>query len=351
MKFAAGFSAEDRRALCEDGMTRRHGQLAIAMMTALALSGCAWLRNNQTDTTPVAKKDPFKDDDQAKSYKAPDILKTSSIGQFPPPDFPTSRFKDSQETPLAAVEPLPLPKVDARPAKLTPSEIVVKHEPLAEALNCFLDNKHDEALRHLQAYDAETQDLFLRLLPAMSILSKKKLTELSAAEVAVLHEQLYSLASTLRTRTPLTIDKCCFCEWVKGYGDYKPLPEGHAFGAATANRVGDLVQLYVELRNFANEPRQGWYVTRFSSSVEICDSRGELAWSNRFDDETKPIRSRTQLHDWYNNYLFHIPKNLPPGTYRLTIQVADETIPESRRVARQTLELRVAPPTFRVAMQ
>ena len=331
-------------------MTRQRGQLAIAMLTALALSGCAWLRNNQTESPPVAKKDPFKDDEPAKSYKAPDILKTSGVGQFPPPDFPGPQYQRSQETPIAVVEPLQLPKLTAQPAKLTPPEIVVKHEPLAEALNCFLENKHDEALRHLQAYDAETQDLFLRLLPAMSILSKKKLTELSAAEVAVLHEQLYSLVGTLRPRTPLTIDKCCFCEWVKGYGDYKPLPEGHAFGAASANRPGDLVQLYVELRNFANEPRQGWYVTRYSSAVEICDSRGELVWSYRFDDEAKPIRSRTQLHDWYNNYLFHIPKNLPPGTYRLTIQVADETIPESRRVARQTLELRVAPPTLRVAM-
>ena len=255
-------------------MTRQNGQFAIVFWAALALPGCAWLRNSQTEAPPAAKKDPFKDDVPAKSYKAPDILKTSGIGQFPPPEFPAPLFNRSQDVPIAVVEPLPLAKLETIPAKVTPPELVVKHEPLAEALNCFLDNKHDEALRHLQAYDAETQDLFLRLLPALSILSKKKLTDLSAAEVAVLHEHFYSLVGTLRTRTPLIIDKCCFCEWVKVYGDYKPLPEGHAFAAATANHPGELVQLYVELRNFANELRQGWFVTRYSSSIEICDSAG-----------------------------------------------------------------------------
>src|SRR5207253_3136907 len=159
-------------------MTRQNRQLAIALWAALSVPGCAWLRNSQTETPPVAKKDPFKDDEPAKSYKAPDILKTSGVGQFPPPEFPRPLFDGSQGAPIAVVEPLPLPQFETRLVKVTPPEMIVKREPLTEALSCFLDNKHDEALRHLQAYDAETQDLFLRLLPAMSILSKKKLTEL-----------------------------------------------------------------------------------------------------------------------------------------------------------------------------
>jgi hypothetical protein len=106
------------------------------------------------------------------------------------------------------------------------------------------------------------------------------------------------------------------------------------------------VQLYVELRNFVSEPRPGGYETRLSSSVEICDSQGELVWSFRFEDEKNARRSRTQLHDLFNNYAFHVPKSLPPGVYQLTIQVADETIPENRRLARRSLEFRVgaAPP-------
>jgi hypothetical protein len=316
-------------------MTRRNGRLIIGVLLATwVLPGCALFRPAPPQALSTAKKDLFKDEEAAKPFTVPAIQKTS----FAPPEFPMASFERSQKQPLPAVEPPPRPEKPIKP------EVAEKREPLADALQCALDNKHDEALRHLQAYDAETQDLFLRLLPALSILTKKKLGELSAAEVAILHEQLVGLLGTLRPRTPLTIDKVCFCEGVKGYGNYKPLPEGHGFAAALGNRPGDLVQLYVELRNFASEARHGAFETRLSSSVEICDTRGELVWSYRFEDEKQPIRSRTQLHDWYNNYSFHVPKSLPPGTYRLTIQVSDETIPESRRIARQTLEFRVTPP-------
>ena len=313
-------------------MTRRYQRLMIGVLLATwLLPGCALFRPSVADT-PVVKKDPFKDEDP-KPFTVPAIQKTS----FAPPEFPMLAFERSQQQPIPALELPPQPPVQkvARPAP------VEKREPLAEALQCVLDNKHDEALRHLQAYDGETQDLFLRLLPTLSILTKKKLGELSAPEVAILHEQLVGLLGTLRPRTPLAIEKVCYCEWVKGYGNYKPLAEGHAFAAPLARRLGELVQLYVELRNFANEPRHGAFETRLSSSVEILDGRGEVVWSYRFEDEKQPIRSRTQLHDWYNNYSFHVPRSLPPGTYRLTIQVADETIPESRRVARQTLDFRV----------
>lgn len=326
-------------------MMTRCGRLTIgAALAALLLPGCGLLRPTQPAAAPAVKKDPFQDDDAAKTFTKPAIQTTN----FQPEEFPLKRFRDSQEIAVPAVEP-PSPKDPAQVPSVPPPDLV-KREPLADALQYILENKHDEALRCLSAYDAETQELFLGLLPTLSILSKKKLTDLSVAEVAVLHEQLYSLIGALRPRTPLAIAKVCYCEWVKGYGNYKPLPEGHAFAAPGANRPGELVQLYVELRNFMNASRHGAFETRLSSSVEICDGRGELVWSHRFEDEKQPIRSRTQLNDWYNNYSFHVPKSMPPGIYRLTIQVTDETLPESRRVARRSLEFRVAPPAARVAL-
>jgi hypothetical protein len=316
-----------------------------ALLAATTLTGCNLLRPNRPEL-PAVKKDPFKEDDANKAFTVPAIQKAS----FAPPDFPLPPFERSQSLPVLPVEPsVPRHDVNSTNAvKLPPLE---KREPLAEAVQCVLENKHEEALRHLQAYDADTQDLFLRLLPALSVLSKKKMTDLSAAEVAVLHEQLHGLLNTLRPRTALAIDKACFCEWVKGYGNYKPLPEGHAFAVPAAGRPGELVQLYVELRNFTSEARNGAFETRLSSSVEICDGRGEQVWSYRFEDEKQPIRSRTQLHDWYNNYSFHVPKSLPPGQYRLTIQVADETQAANRRLARQTLEFRVAAAPPRAALK
>ncbi len=316
-------------------MTRQIGQLAIGiLLAALTLAGCAGMRPNQPDAPAALKKEPFQDE-IAKSFTPPPVQQWKD---FPPPDFPAKQF-DSSQARQVGVQPAVL--IDASPEKTAKAGKTEKHEPLALALECILENKQDEALRHLQSYDADTQELFLRLLPALSILSKKKVGDLSAAEVAVLHEQLYSLLGTLRPRTALGIGKVCFCEWVKGYGNYKPLPEGYAFAAPINDRPGEPVQLYVELQNFLSEPRHGAYETRLSSAVEIRDSRDEVVWTHRFGDEQAPARFRTQLHDWYANYTFPVPNAMPPGSYRLTIQVSDETNPEMRRVARQTIDFRI----------
>jgi len=335
-------------------MVNQRGRPAIGVvLAALLLPGCALFGPSfPHSTSPATKKDPFKDDEIAsKSFIVPPVQNQKT--PFPPPKFPLPEYERSRDLEIAGTESsttVPPPPPEPRNVK-TPSEIVIKREPLTEALQCMLDNKHDDALRYLQTYDADNQELFQRLLPAMSLLSKKKLSDLSAAEIAVLHEQLYSLVGTLRPRTALEIGKMCFCEWVKDYGNYKPLPEGHAFAAASPNRLGDFVLLYVELRNFTSELRQGAYETRLSSSIEICDSRGEMVWTNRFEDEKKPVRRRTQLHDLHNPYSFHVPTGMPPGTYRLTIQVTDETLPGSRRTARQSIEFRVAPPVLRASLK
>jgi hypothetical protein len=334
-------------------MVNQRGRPAIgAVLAALLLPGCALFGPSfPHSSSPATKKDPFKDEEISKSFIVPPVQNQKT--PFPPPKFPLPEYERSRDLEIAGIEspttaaPPPLP--EPRNVKPTPAEIVIKREPLTEALQCMLDNKHDDALRHLQTYDADTQELFQRLLPAMSLLSKKKLSDLSAAEIAVLHEQLYSLVGTLRPRTALEIGKMCFCEWVKEYGNYKPLPEAYAFAAASPNRLGESVLLYVELRNFASELRQGAYETRLSSSIEICDSRGEMVWTNGFDD--RPVRRRTQLHDLHNPYSFHVPKGMPPGTYRLTIQVTDVTLPGSQRTARQSIEFRVTPPVLRASLK
>src|SRR5207247_2240290 len=63
-----------------------------------------------------------------------------------------------------------------------------KKEPLLEALHCVLENRHDEALLYLQNYDHDTQELFIRLLPPMAMLTQKTLGQLSSAEVAAMYE-------------------------------------------------------------------------------------------------------------------------------------------------------------------
>lgn len=265
------------------------------------------------------------------------------IPKLPDPTPPTAPTPPADKPPL-------LPPASTQPAANPPalnSALATpqppRREPVVEALNCILENRHNEALHHLQKYDQPTQELFLRLLPAMALLTQKGIDQLSQNEVGMLHDQLHGLLCTLRPRTELTLTKACFCEWVKAYGIYKPLEEGHGFVAPNAARPGELVQLYVELRNFTSALQNGLYTTRLNSSVEIHDQRdpkGKPIWYYRFDDNKQPLRSRTMLHDYFNNYSFYVP-NIPPGNYLLTVQIADETQPERRRVARKTLDFRI----------
>jgi hypothetical protein len=215
-----------------------------------------------------------------------------------------------------------------------------KRSPLVEALESILEGRHQDALRQLQAYDAETQEFYLRILPTLTIFTRKRIDELTAVEIAVLNEQLQSLLATLRPRTELVIDRMCFCEWVRAYGIYQPLTDAHAFVAPSGERPGELVRLYVEVRNFASVPRGNCYETRLASAIEIRDAQGKRVHVLDFKDGKEPLKSLTRLNDYYNTYTFPVPE-LPPGTYQLVLELSDDTLSGARRVAQKTLEFRV----------
>jgi hypothetical protein len=272
-------------------------------------------------------------------------------GEPTDPNLKRAFLQVAQDAPAGQVPPVKAPPPPPPPAPVTdpasPRVVVSKiapplhREPIVEAFQCILEDRHPEALTHLQKYDQPTQELFLRLLPPMALLTKKGLDKLAPAEVAVLNDQLQSLLTTLRPRTELAINKICFCESIKGYGNYKPLAEEHSFMASTGNRPGELVQMYVEVKNFSSELRAGVFETKLASTVEIRDGKGDQVWFHRFDDGKTPLKSRTHLNDYFNHYSFYVPNNMPPGAYKLTVEVTDETRPETRRTARKTLEFRV----------
>ena len=222
-----------------------------------------------------------------------------------------------------------------------------KREPLVEALQCILEGRHKEALAHLEAYDPETQVFYLRALPTLTIMARKRLDEFTTAEAAVLNDQLQSLLTTLRPRTDLVIERMCYCAWVKNFGMYQPLEEGHCFVASEQpGQPGELVRLYVELRNFASVPLGSGFETKLASRIEIRDAQGKMVWESDFDAEKRQLRTLSRLNDFFSTYNFMTP-NLPPGTYQLVLTIADETVPGARRVAERSLEFRVAPGSTR----
>lgn len=271
-----------------------------------------------------AEPEPPRSSDNAKDKK-PSVTLTAA------------REEPKQPSPLDNPPVLPL-AVSGRP--ILPALQEEKREPLVEALDAILKNRHEEALQHLKVYDVETQDIFIRLLPPLTVLTRKKYADLNAEEIGLLHEQLHRLLTTLRPRLELSLGKVCFCEWVKAYGIYKPLPEDHLFQAQHSQRPGDLVQLYVELNNFCSEPRDGYFETVFSSVLEIRDARGQLVRSFPFEDRKHPLRSRAPLHDYFKNYSFYVP-DLPAGTYTLIVQITDETNPSRPRQARKAVPFRI----------
>jgi hypothetical protein len=255
-------------------------------------------------------------------------------------ETPAGPVPDAVKSQPEPTEPAPLAPAPVSPPN--PSHEQPKLAPFLLALQEILNDRHQEALRHLQAYDPETQEFYLRILPTLTILARKRVEELTAQEVAALTDQLQNLLATLRPRTELAIDRMCYCEWVKAYGIYQPLPEGHAFIAPADDRPGEVVRLYAEVRNFASIARNGCYETRLASTIEIRDANGRQVKVLEFKDGEKPLRSLTRLNDYYNTYTFLVPP-LAPGTYHLILHIADETNPSARRVVQKTLELRVTP--------
>jgi hypothetical protein len=216
-------------------------------------------------------------------------------------------------------------------------------EPIVMALQRMLEGRHQEAIKFLGIYEDEKQELFLRLLPPLTVLVKKRMDDLSAQDVAVLNKQFQGLIDVLRPRSELIISRMCYCEEVHGYAWYRPLPDNHAFLTGTENRIGELVQLYVELKNIASEPtKDGEFLTKLSCSLELVDATGKKVWSKSFDGTETTLRRSARLNDFYSRYGFFVPA-IPAGTYQLKLQIADETNPRQRRVAQKSLDFRVTP--------
>jgi hypothetical protein len=323
-------------------MTSRYLWLLLLIAVGIpSLPGCLALRTRsdtvrQTDIAPadvaVGKRPPAEEPAVAKSGDSayPSVLEDPPAPTVEPPD--ARQLVDHHQ-------PEPPQAVDTKPPV---AELPMKFAPVVMALQCILDDHHKDALKHLEAYDAETQKFYLRFLPTLTILARKSIDQLTATEVAMLNEQLQSMLLTLRPRTELVIERMCYCESFKAFGDYTPLPEGHAFVAPSGNRYGEMVSIYVEVRNVASVQQGDSFETRIVNTIEIRDAAGRRVGDFAFDEDKKPLRVRSRLNDYGNMLTFPVPPLLP-GTYQLVLRVADETIPGARRVAEKTLEFRVSP--------
>ena len=342
-------------------MTRKLVWTLFAAFAQLAaLPGCLQLPCFTSPPSEAAKKIYDHSDGQPTDYK---LASHEQVGQSTAQaredkattaKMPDRSLKDVLPT---AIEPLPKPK---EPKKLgdgsggiiiiespgpngdtVPVQADQREYPLIAALKLMLNKQHDEALRQLKAYDQETQEFILRVAPVLIMVVQRPIKELTPQEIAIVNEQLLNALLQFRSRSELTITKMCFCSEVRGFASYDPLPDNHAFVAGTQARLGAEVQLYVELTNFnCDKTKSGDYVTKLAGTLELQDASGKQVWTRKLERTETP--RRTRLNDFHRVYQFFVPP-IPPGTYQLTMQIADETNPEQRRVARESVVFRVTP--------
>lgn len=242
-----------------------------------------------------------------------------------PAEMPTIKAADYFHTPNAE-EPTP-----AKPASLPPPEAnappttpAVPEAPVSVALRYMLENKPADAVATLNKYGQPNQDMLMSLLSLCARVSEQGVEKTSPKEIAITIEHLMSLEVALRNRAALVLDKMCFCKWIEKFGVFESLPEGQTF------TPGALVQIYVELRNFASEQRAQCYETHLASTVKLLDAENKVAAQWGFTDGARPECSQTLRHDYFINYSLRIPANVPPGRYKLLLRVDD--LPTKRTV-------------------
>jgi hypothetical protein len=114
---------------------------------------------------------------------------------------------------------------------------------------------------------------------------------------------------------PLSIGKLCLCRKILGFGSFEPLNESRV-------KTGQRVLLYCEMTGMQYEEKDGSFVSRLSSKIEIGSvENGVFQWSRELGPAEDVCASRR--HDFFVNYRFCVPQNLPPGTYRLRLTQTD----------------------------
>ncbi len=317
-------------------MIRRFGSLGFGALLTLSLgTGCVTTSTSAEPIRPEAAR-PTQAAPPPTPYPLQLPIVTENPSYIAPPP-PPSDPDEIRQIKGSLPEPEPIAHVAHAPVN-------VNDPPVLLALRDVIDKHPDEARDILRHYDKRTQEMLLVLLPLAAHVSEAGLDKASPQEEAALAEQLDQLTALLRGRTPLSVEKMCYCRRISNYGMYDPLPDDYAF-AAGDRRHGELVKLYVEARHFTNRLNGKLYDTALGSKLEITDANGQLVV--RMDFPGQPDRSLSPRQDYFIHYQFYVPAKMEPGDYKLTITLHDDNASgaEAPHTATRTMPFRVAPPT------
>ncbi len=304
----------------------RTGCLTLAAAVALLLPACA--------ATSRAVKPA--------DAPPPSVAEPSPTGFAVLPSVPGQRVARNP-TPEP---PQTMPATVAKPEEPPPTKVAVPEPPpdapLVAAVKAYLDNRPEAAADHLKALDRPNQELLAQLLPPVVALSRVNLTRAGPVDYGVLAAQLETPLKALAAKATLGIPKAVFCSSPTGFGQYRPLPDGHVY------RRGTLAEVYVEVRNVpsvsTHHPDFGdGYVTQLNSSLRLRDAAGNVV--ELTDEGRRPVPvlqsvqrdfSRSPVRDYSRAFRFAVPQR--PGRYTLTVEFLD---PETGRAVSKGLSFEV----------
>lgn len=262
-----------------------------------------------------------------------------------PPEIPMLASPTAEPTvpmqplPLAAEEATSPPDVGPALIRIDPSgpwtplERGRTDSVLVEAIRLYASGATDQAMQRLQELDQPSRDMMVALMPIVGRLSNGTLKATDPQDLSALVAQIQKFIEPLRERAALEVPKLCFCKPLVAparYGVYDRIEENHLF------RAGEVVGLYVEVRNFTCAPHGKDYRVHVQTEIEVHDEKGEVVW--RFDSPARTDPSLSPRQDYCHVGRFSLPGNMPAGAYTLWLKVTD--VPTGR-TARRALDFRV----------
>lgn len=322
----------------------RHGSLRKLLTCAVVglLPGCipAVLRQETAPSQPtflVRDVQPVREG----MNTPPPIPQATLLVSLPQEQELTPQRTVTQR--LAAPEPLssldvpplkPTVPVDQLPVPEAPSD-----SALVAAVRAYLEGDLERTRKLLgESRSAPTLATQEELLGLLTHLQDQDLDDLPGEVANQFIDKVERLVHSLQARAPLHLEQLCFCRRIKAFGVFDPLTAEPRFQTGSNGQPGERVCVYAEVRNVSTCKEGQLHVVALDGTLEILNRSDEVVF--RTDFPATPDRSRSRRTDCYVGYEFNIPANLPPGEYRLRVQVRD-LAQETPRCASQTLGFRV----------
>ncbi len=180
----------------------------------------------------------------------------------------------------------------------------------------LMAQRQEEALMAIPGATTSQQEYWQQMIWAMSNSFDTIRFPDADERAAQAISPLSSALRQMREEASLSIKNMTFCRKISYFGNYERFPRNEFI-------PGHEVLLYTEIENFVSAPTvDGEYRTSLKSLIEIADAKGQIVWTKGFAPTEDFCRNPRR--DYFHNYQFHIPEDLPTGAYSLKLTISDE---------------------------